>query len=89
MSEFKSNGNSLNTASRTMSLMRRGTQGGVSGQDLASQAKGATLASIYQAKKAGREETKVEVLKQQFQTEIERKIGHAQESPSNKILNRY
>ena len=47
--------------------------------------KGATLASIYQAKKSGKEDTKVEVLKQQFQTQLEQKITTKEPT---KILNR-
>jgi hypothetical protein len=60
-------------------------------------AKGATLASIYQAKKSGKGETKVEVLKQQFQNQIERRriITHHDQPNNNatnsghSILNRY
>lgn len=48
-------------------------------------AKGATLASIYQAKKSGKEDTKVEVLRQQFQTQLEQKITI---KDTSKILNR-
>ena len=48
--------------------------------------KGATLASIYQAKKSGKEETKVEVLKQQFQSQIESRM--TEQSNTTKLLNR-
>ena len=46
-----------------------------------------TLASIYTAKKSGKlEENSVEVLKQQFQTDIQKNVQHF--SGDNKILNR-
>jgi hypothetical protein len=45
-----------------------------------------TLASIYHAKKSGRlEENSVEVLRQQFQTDIQKNV---QQLEANKILNR-
>ncbi len=45
-----------------------------------------TLASIYAAKKSGRlEENSVEVLKQQFQTDIKQQF----QTEENKILNRW
>ena len=52
-------------------------------------AKGATLASIYQAKKSGNEDTKVEVLKQQFQSRLEQKITKEPKQTTTKLLNRY
>jgi hypothetical protein len=45
-----------------------------------------TLASIYHAKKSGKlEENTVEVLKQQFQTDIQKNV---QQFGENKLLNR-
>ena len=76
-------------AQRTMSLLRSNSS---LSQSLAMTAKGATLASIYQAKKSGKEETKVEVLKAQFQTQLEQKITYDQPPlpppQPMKILNR-
>ena len=73
---------------RTMSLLRSNSS---ISQSLAMTAKGATLASIYQAKKSGNEDTKVEVLKQQFQNRLEQKITkEPQKVTTNaKLLNRY
>ena len=73
---------------RTMSLLRSNSS---ISQSLAMTAKGATLASIYQAKKSGNEDTKVEVLKQQFQNRLEQKITkEPQKITTNaKLLNRY
>mgnify|MGYP001470357003 FL=1 len=73
---------------RTMSLLRSNSS---ISQSLAMTAKGATLASIYQAKKSGNEDTKVEVLKQQFQSRLEQKITkEPQKITTNaKLLNRY
>ena len=73
---------------RTMSLLRSNSS---ISQSLAMTAKGATLASIYQAKKSGNEDTKVEVLKQQFQSRLEQKITkEPQKIATNaKLLNRY
>lgn len=65
-----------------MSLLRSNSS---ISQSLAMTPKGATLASIYQAKKSGKEDTKVEVLKQQFQTQLEQKITTKEPT---KILNR-
>ena len=65
-----------------MSLLRSNSS---ISQSLAMTAKGATLASIYQAKKSGKEDTKVEVLRQQFQTQLEQKITI---KDTSKILNR-
>jgi hypothetical protein len=46
-----------------------------------------TLASIYHAKKSGKlEENSVEVLKQQFQTDIQKNVES--KSGENKLLNR-
>lgn len=73
---------SNNSSSRTMSLLRSNSS---ISQSLAMTAKGATLASIYQAKKSGKEDTKVEVLRQQFQTQLEQKITI---KDTSKILNR-
>ena len=49
-----------------------------------------TLASIYHAKKSGKlEENSVEVLKQQFQTDIQKNVQHLEsKSGDNKLLNR-
>jgi tRNA U54 and U55 pseudouridine synthase Pus10 len=73
---------------RTMSLLRSNSS---ISQSLAMTAKGATLASIYQAKKSGNEDTKVEVLKQQFQSRLEQKITkEPQKITTNaNLLNRY
>ena len=68
-----------------MSLLRSNS---AISNNLAATSKGATLASIYQAKKLGNEDTKVEVLKQQFQSQIERRATTNSHEPS-KILNRY
>ena len=68
---------------RTMSLLRSNSS---ITQSLAMTSKGATLASIYQARKAGQEDTKaVQVLRQQFQSQLEHKIV----KEPVKILNRY
>ena len=74
-------------AERTMSLLRSNSS---ISQSLAMTAKGATLASIYQAKKSGNEDTKVEVLKQQFQSRLEQKITKEpqQITTVTKLLNR-
>ena len=95
MASYNNNNNS-NDGSRTMSLLRSSLAANPKlANNLASTAKGATLASIYQAKKSGKfEDTKVEVLKQQFQNQIERRTistssSHYQEEPTSKILNRY
>ena len=77
-----------NHPNRTLSLLRNNA---AISQSLAMTAKGATLASIYQAKKSGNEDTKVEVLKQQFQSRLEQKITkEPQKITTNaKLLNRY
>lgn len=76
-----------NNGSRTMSLLRANS---AISNSLAATSKGATLASIYQAKKLGKEDTKVEVLKQQFQSQIERRatVATISREPSSKLLNR-
>ena len=75
-----------NKGQRTMSLLRSNSS---ISQNLAMTAKGATLASIYQAKKSGNEDTKVEVLKQQFQSRLEQKITKEpqQITTATKLLN--
>ena len=75
-----------NRGQRTMSLLRSNSS---ISQNLAMTAKGATLASIYQAKKSGNEDTKVEVLKQQFQSRLEQKIIKEPQQTTTKLLNRY
>ena len=89
MASYNNNNNS-NDGSRTMSLLRSSLAANPKlANNLSSTAKGATLASIYQAKKSGKfEDTKVEVLKQQFQNQIERRTTSSHE-PTSKILNRY
>ena len=87
------NNNTNDGNSRTMSLLRSKLAANSNlANNLSSTAKGATLASIYQAKKSGKfEDTKVEVLKQQFQNQIERRTTTTSTShePTSKILNRY
>ena len=74
-----------NHPNRTLSLLRNNA---AISQSLAMTTKGATLASIYQAEKSGKEETKVEVLKQQFQSQIESRMITEQHSNTSKLLNR-
>lgn len=69
---------------RTMSLLRSNSS---ISQSLAMTAKGATLASIYQAKKSGNEDTKVEVLKQQFQSRLEQKITKEPQKITTRYIN--